>query len=100
MRPEARQGPGCEGCLHNALRTPIVFRGDEPLKELQSDWLFFFFLLTARGTQHFKFPDWGSNPSPLQWKHSLNPWTTRQIPRLAFYKALVDKQNQGPCADK
>ena len=28
------------------------------------------------------------------------PWTTRRIPRLAFYKALVDKQNQGPCADK
>ena len=43
MRPEARQGPGCEGRLHNVLRNPKVFRGDKPLKELQSDWLFFFF---------------------------------------------------------
>lgn len=61
---------------------------------------FFFFLTAMRGTQDFKFPDRGSNPSPLQWKCSLNPWNTRQVPRLAFHKALVDKQNQGPCADK
>ena len=27
------------------------------------------------------FPDQGSNPFPLLWKHSLNYWTAREVPR-------------------
>lgn len=107
MRPEARQGLGClhsvlrtEGCLHNVLRTPSLSWRQTTEGATVRLAFFFFFFTSVRGTQDFKFPDRGSNPSPLQWKCSLNPWNTRQVPRLAFYKALVDKQNQGPCADK
>lgn len=98
MRPEARQG---SGCLHSVLRTPsLSWRQTTEGATIRLAFFFFFFLTAMRGTQDFKFPDRGSNPSPLQWKCSLNPWNTRQVPRLAFHKALVDKQNQGPCADK
>ena len=27
-------------------------------------------------------PNQGSNLCPLQWKHSLNHWTTRDVPRV------------------
>ena len=31
-----------------------------------------------------QFPDQGSTPGPLHWKHSLSHWTTRENPGLFF----------------
>ena len=28
------------------------------------------------------FPEQGSNPCPLHWKHSLNHWTAREVPGI------------------
>ena len=42
-------------------------------------------------TQHVgsQFLDQGSNLHLLHWKHSLNHWTTREIPSFSFFKAPI-----------
>ena len=46
-----------------------------------------------------QFPDQGSTPGPLHWKHSLSHWTTRE--NLAFFfSVFMDrdlKDGQGSC---
>ena len=45
-------------------------------------YLFIYFLGLA--TQHVgsQFPNEGSHPCPLHWKHSLNHWTARKVPGI------------------
>ena len=35
-----------------------------------------------------QFSEQGSNPCPLQWRHSLNHWATREVPQLLFFLKL------------
>ena len=57
----------------------------EPLETACSlPFFFFFFGLTAGHTGSY-FPDQGLNPCPLQWKRSLNHWTTREVPLPFFF---------------
>ena len=52
------------------------------LRQVPSMVLFFLGLsLQNMGSQ---FPYQGSHPDPLQWKHSLNSWTTREVPHPQF----------------
>ena len=45
---------------------------------------FFFFFFHTRQHAGSYFPNEESNLRPLQWKHSLNHWATRAVPRHNF----------------
>ena len=50
------------------------------------DFLFVCLLFFGHAVRHVRsyFPDQGWNLYPLQWKQSLNPWTTREVPKRCF----------------
>ena len=51
----------------------------------KSDHFLNFYFLTTRhvGSQ---LPAQGSNLCPLSWKHSLNHWTAREVPKATYFK--------------
>ena len=49
--------------------------------------LIFYFLAEPHGM--WNFPYWGLNPCCLQWKQSLNHWTTREVLNLLIFKMKV-----------
>ena len=53
--------------------------------------VFSFFLIFSLTTLHslWNLPDLGSNPSPLQWKHRVNHWTSREGPDSASLDASI-----------
>ena len=48
----------------------------------------FFFFFSGHDPQHlgFHFLNQGLNLGPVKWKHSLNHWTTREVPISIFKK--------------
>ena len=51
----------------------------------------FFFFFFGCPMQHAgsQFPNQGWNTCPLRWKHSLNPWTTKEVPNCNFITCSV-----------
>ena len=33
-----------------------------------------------------QFPNQGSNPCPLRWKHRVNHWATREVPIYVVFQ--------------
>ena len=84
-----------ESKLHNACDTQYI---NYSVRTLLS---FFFFLAVLHGSVGYQFPDQGSNPCPLQWKHDcLNHWDTRKpLLSLSIARPLltIQLQSGGPC---
>ena len=46
-------------------------------------------LLVTPWTAAYQAPPQGSNPNPLNWAHSLNYWTIREVPAIKIFINLV-----------
>ena len=85
-----------EKCLLHPEYPPVLFGHHFqavilPVAITNQDIIFniFYSFIHWRGTCHVAgkilVPDQGSNLCPLQWEHSLNQWTTREIPGHHFH---------------
>ena len=83
-------------CVHDEI---LISRKKEWHSDICSnvDGARVFFLLwhvACRILAQSEFSYQGSNPCPLQWKRSLNHWTTREVPFLKDFlsSSIVDLQ--------
>ena len=82
-----------ESCLRSYPLSITTWPSSHLHSQLHDSVLFLFLNLiwgVPHSTQVLRFPDWESNPCPLQWEAwSLNHWITREVLMTQFLSPIL-----------